>query len=718
MKKVQFQFSDFMQFFQENLQSQKVAYKGYASQAKEAIIFAILFWQYIRNIKATIYNNEEYRYFLKDAMGKMQGQGNRFVVLILMIEYLPTSVWRNLLWEENIDFMSFESFLRRLDPAQAEAIKVNYTDLDSGVIPRVMKKGLRSKVKVFFKVITLEKLMDEPYVKAERNTTRAAWAYSLLGLDFGFGLYPEGDNNDFKITNKSFTRFLSIKNHINDFVVNQENGKYWAMYRSARSNVAFRSGKTVELKSHICPGFWWTLFVHLMFWILSPVVFTLSALALHHWGFSTINLVLLLAFSLTPVWLLIFIVIKLIDLIPFPSDESAAKVGKIIGIGIAGAIILLVVGAIFFYCFKFGMFLELGILYSVLLIPSLIGTIVLFINTSSGRIWDDIPDWAKNLYFAISIAVGVRLVDLHIVKVATTIWHGICIACSWIADCFTEQTMLTLWVLIVSYSLVRILAISFRAFKDEEKFVREQRSIMKLLWVAMGASVVYMFTNMYEMGVVGITLFSPLFICLFIGLIIGMAVFLIERYLINYEMIGARKKARVLVDYLYDSLYKKHKISVSTMLENKFLIGLPEETTETLFDEVVNFIHSTFYKESGEERSYLLRMFALYINEKTLEEFEKSKNKFSNLSGEDRYFVFLKIILRGLSFETAVEKHVEEVEVKEQITVKRQRFFSRIFSPIKFVFIWIGRFFLTLKDIYVLFNKYCPSVSKTKVLED
>ena len=717
MKKVEFQFSEFMLFFQEKQSSQSLAYKGYASQVKVAMIFAILFWQYIREVKTTMYDNAEYRSFLKDAMSKMQGQGNQFVLLILMIEYLPTSVWRKLLWEENIDFMSFESFLRRLDSDQRKAIEENYTDIEGGVLPRVMKKGLRSKIKVFFKVVTLEKLMDEPYEKEKRNTTRAAWAYSLLGLDFGFGLYPEGDNNDYKITNKSFTRFLSIKNHINDFVVNQEDGKYWAMYRTVRSNAAFRPNKTVELKSHICPGFWWTLFVHLMFWIVSPVVFTLSALALHHWGFMTINFVLLLAFSLTPVWLIVFTIIKLVDLIPFPSDEYAEKVGKIAGMIILGAIILTAIGAIFFFCFKLGMILELGILYSVLLVPALIVTAVFFINTSSGRIRDDIPDWAKNLYFAISIAVGVRLVDLYIVRVATAIWHGVSIAFSWIVDCFADQTMLTLWTLFVSYSLIRIITISFRAFKDEDKFVREQTKIMRLLWMAMIASMLYMFKNMYEMGGVADMFFSPLFLCLFISLILGMAVFLIERYLINYETIGSRKKARMLVDYLYDNLYKKHKISIANMLENKFLISLPEETAKTLIDETLQFIRNRFYFESGEGRSRILRMFILYVNEKTLEEFEKSKDKFSGLSDEDRYFVFIKIVLLGLSFETAVTKRYEEVEVKEKQTVKRQRFFSRIFSPIRFVFRWIGRFFLTLKDLWSLFNERCPSVSKTKVLD-
>jgi hypothetical protein len=46
------------------------------------------------------------------------------------------------------------------------------------------------------------------------------------------------------------------------------------MYKTVRSNYVLFPNKDVKLSTHVCPGFWFTLLMHFLFWIISPVLFT------------------------------------------------------------------------------------------------------------------------------------------------------------------------------------------------------------------------------------------------------------------------------------------------------------------------------------------------------------------------------------------------------------------------------------------------------------
>ncbi|PJE58354.1 MAG: hypothetical protein COU81_01230 [Candidatus Portnoybacteria bacterium CG10_big_fil_rev_8_21_14_0_10_36_7] len=75
----------------------------------------------------------------------------------------------------------------------------------------------------------------------------------MLDLDFGFNEYPNGELDDTKVVEYSPLRFLSKKNHDDDFVVNQEDGIHWWLYSNARSNYLWKPSRQVTLKSSICP---------------------------------------------------------------------------------------------------------------------------------------------------------------------------------------------------------------------------------------------------------------------------------------------------------------------------------------------------------------------------------------------------------------------------------------------------------------------------------
>lgn len=235
----------------------------------EQIMEALVFWEFIRLQIREIFwwdnepaNCKELRLFLS---GFHQSE-NPYTKVVAMIEYLPTSVIRKMLWEYNIDFVSFESMLRRLTDEQILNINENFSDFKRGKLPRVF-----SRWHIFWNKITHKSLIEEGFVKKGRYHSKSSMSYNLLGLDFGFNAFPYQTKNDTKVVEISPFRFISDKQHADDFVVNREFGKYWWAYKKARSNYVWRPNHEVELKTHICPGFWITLFLHLLFWILSPI---------------------------------------------------------------------------------------------------------------------------------------------------------------------------------------------------------------------------------------------------------------------------------------------------------------------------------------------------------------------------------------------------------------------------------------------------------------
>lgn len=205
--------------------------------------------------------------------------------IVAMAESLPTKVWRKLLWKYNIDLVSVESFLRRISHSQYLELEKAYKEfVFMRVVPSVMQSSFfglirrKRSFEVCFGNLTCADFVD-------RYDSKGAWVSNLAGLDFGFNRYPNGEGDDEQSWKSGFENFVSVKNHIDDFVVNQEDGIYWAMYRTARSNIAWFPDRKVELSAYVCPGFWVTLMIHFFFWVVSPVCFLLFIFR-HYFDFS------------------------------------------------------------------------------------------------------------------------------------------------------------------------------------------------------------------------------------------------------------------------------------------------------------------------------------------------------------------------------------------------------------------------------------------------
>jgi len=247
--------------------------------------------------------NEEWeirRDYLRDFVEK---NSNRSVRLIAMIEMMPTTVWRAILGEYNLDYMSAESFLRRVTSGQEELIRLNYKDIiEHGEIPRVLKQ------RRCFKKWTVENLLQEPLNFKRRYVNRAAMSHNLVNLDFGYNAYPNGKNDDLKVMGqKSLRKFFSKKNHSDDFSVNTDYGRYWWFYRTARSNYVFKPDREVVLKDHICPPFHYTWIIHFLFWILSPLAcISMAAMIMKGHTLPFIEFLPVYVISVfTPIWCLL-----------------------------------------------------------------------------------------------------------------------------------------------------------------------------------------------------------------------------------------------------------------------------------------------------------------------------------------------------------------------------------------------------------------------------
>lgn len=290
-------------------------------ERKDSLYLALIFWKFVRELIKEATKPNEVREFLKGFLSDK----NSYIQTIAAFESLSDSLYQKVLWLKNIDFQTYESFLRRISKEDAQFIGTTYEEFYGGEIvkgtgkngvPLLYELSLRCKLKYRLGFLKPETDRDGGYGKTEyveesghykhsRWFTRSAWAYSLFGLDFGFSRYPKGHNNDIMISEKA-RRFISVKNHINDFVVDQRTGKYWLLYRTARSNYMWMPNKEVVLKSHICPGFWATFLLHFIFWIASPLLFgTALGIWLYngaHW-ISWPSLALLITLFPTPLML-------------------------------------------------------------------------------------------------------------------------------------------------------------------------------------------------------------------------------------------------------------------------------------------------------------------------------------------------------------------------------------------------------------------------------
>ena len=233
-----------------------------------------------------------------DFLASFQETDNELLKLMTFVGSMPTEVFTKVLWEYNIDFASPEAFLRRITPEQIKVIEDNCKDLMNGNVPRAYSRWQ----KTFGKISVKDLLSKQDW---REYKTKGSWAYNLGKLDWGFPLYPNGSDDDTQAPKinpfSAVAKFVRIKGDKEKFVVNDVDGKYWKLYKSARSNYVINSKKDVEIGTHICPGFWHTFLIHATFWIISPMMLLL--LLYLQPSMSLLTICAFVIAIITPLWL-------------------------------------------------------------------------------------------------------------------------------------------------------------------------------------------------------------------------------------------------------------------------------------------------------------------------------------------------------------------------------------------------------------------------------
>jgi len=285
-------FSESSATFWENVHGLDIKLTGTYSEwniekrlSAEEVLLALKFWHGIRVMKA-----DDEKGMTEEAMSSFRERllhAHRFderplIALVATVELLPTKVWRRALWHYNIDFQSFESCLRRITPEQIIGLRESLDAILHDQAPPCFREGWKNALRRLFNPswTHLGRLREElPEDRARRYESKGAFAYEFFNIDFGHVLYRHEEDEQ-KIEGSLATRFLSKKRNANDaggdFIVNQEDGAYWWMYRVPRSNYVWFPNRDVQLKQAICPGFWYTIFVWLLVLLVSPLASVLT----------------------------------------------------------------------------------------------------------------------------------------------------------------------------------------------------------------------------------------------------------------------------------------------------------------------------------------------------------------------------------------------------------------------------------------------------------
>lgn len=209
---------------------------------------------------------------------------NPLVRLVADFETLSANALRRVLWFANVDFQSFESFLKRITPDQIEVFRENAASAFELAMERCglphektddlpcFRLGWQNAVANRFgpKSRTGDWWKERLYGKlGNRYESKAAIAHDILGWNFGFQLYSDAKTE--KKNPESLPEQALLSKRGEDFSVNTESrGAYWWLYRTLRSNLLWGKDDEVELRAHVCPGFWMTVFAWLFLVAGSP----------------------------------------------------------------------------------------------------------------------------------------------------------------------------------------------------------------------------------------------------------------------------------------------------------------------------------------------------------------------------------------------------------------------------------------------------------------
>lgn len=742
----------------------------YEKEKLNMIRIALCFWQFVKSIEW--HSNEMKREFLMNFVQKE----NPLLALVAKMEMLPDKIWRKILWRHNIDFLSLESFLRRITVEQRAAIDQNWEDIYGARkrTPSVLKLTVRDRILLLIYFVmrkfgsTIADYSDSIIdTDNTRYQSKGAWAYNLARLDFGFAKYPDGVVTDKEIENRSALRFMSTKNHVNDFVVNLDDGIYWFMYKFARSYMwIFKDPQNVKLSPWICPGFWKTLLLNAWFW-LGPLSFVLLLTSSDPSWYKIVFM--LTASALTIFWLIILVIVvgyRILWVIYKALDKLTNHVGYVIWASVKAGLITLTIAVVGFilmhgivYLFEFftAWYREFGMMYArvwtVLSLALTVYTLSLALH------------WCA---YKLEIALGEN--DVRIVKSRWFLKAFIVYFLFWVAFIIGVCRVQFFEALIVGIDAVKTfflylfdnriiiagsigLSISIffmsRSLLDslefEERFLLQKKRNLLMIIIGMisGIALVYdMPANDLIRMVIGIVI-TYYVLCSF--LIISTLHFLSQD-----DVVYVRKRS---TQFLYkesqnlgQNLQKMNPLYRKLWL-NKFMrlieanSYLKQENVDTVLEKVWSLSERIFFNNSFYSLKFF-RMMILKVNKTNIDQMLKYGDFFYlNLSEDDfpkvlrnydNRLYFFELILDGYAHDEALKLVSERVvTARQEKSKKGYLLLSLIKTGLKglgifFGWVWwpFSRFFRIIRNFFgdlwsfgrMMYKDACPYVQKPEKL--
>lgn len=681
-------------------------------QKKRQISEALAFWRLVTNSDLVGREKTWLEAFLQHE--------NKLIGLVAIIELMPLVLWRRILWRYNIDFQSRESFLRRLKPEQLKAIEANHTDLAAGRVPRAF-----SRWEVFTRGITVEKLKNYQIEhQVNRFQSKSAWSFNLKPFDFGFNAYPNGERDDKAEFFVSTKKFLSAKKHENDFVVDKEFGGYWWLYRKARSNFAYRPYRKVELKPQVCPGFWWTIIIHLWFWIVSPALLVshlLFAPAVKHvWNLPWLWLVALPFALLTPLWLLsasIRLLFKgvLWFLVDWLSETATdyLKIGMMV-LGLMTLALAVISTAANIYLVLVPHLGKLCSLSFILIIISTFALCVYRLSCKENHL--KFRREALQAWYAQLVLTAFAFLVIH----GQAIFRGVYLFFTWLIHLIISAAsfLIASFAVIGLYWLLLILPVGVVAIswyflrlpieKQEKAFILLDRFSPLLFAVYIAIPVVIAF---YKVGVIVGLIFLVVAIIGWLGAIWMMR----ERNPVRHRTQAINRNINSFNSFLM--------LPYGLYIKNDKLQGMPEAEQRELLEKAARLICNIFGYGKGCS-NYFYSLVAK-LDQATLERFEKFRHKLGSLESlvvKDKVF-WLMLDQPELSYHAALQiaehKQSEKKQSRQQAVASLKWLATPFIFAGKAIYRAASAFVELCQKLVFLyneFNKRCPFIEQPKNL--
>ena len=719
---------------------EEMEFMSYSSTQKKQIQSSLLFWEFVkRQFRVSSYDDlftvsdSDRKAFLMQYVDAK----NPYLALVAKIEMLPTRVWRKLLWRYNVDFLSLESFLRRIffkeNAYQREAIFSAWDDIyQKKTIPAVLDMRIWDRfmmtIYVVMKFLGMEQFIPNftSFNGEVRYRSKGAWSYNLAHLDFGFSKYIHSTQSDEQDTSiltwgMKTRKFFSFKNHVNDFSTNDEDGVYWFFYRFVR-NWGFILPLKIKLTGWVCPGFWTTL--------------------IGFFGFLTLPLVSLLFMPLIGSWTLLIALPVIIwagvwfSKIIFGSlyfgikkrSKVLSRIFLILAVPLISFGIVWLLSKLwllFVLVYTLLQSLPVGFMIAILLlIVAEVGLLILRIPKIDTFIQD-----AKNIKktsllrynsWGLVVSIITTLVYVFFSQISPVVQATFDAIVDFFSNYWIESLVLLLMVLIV----IGFVKLSQKEY--EEKVMRKFDFILLSLSGILLVGILYLFIKIAFISISYILI--PL-------LVVFLAVVLVYTfYILSLKADKILDKKRDKVIYTFA---EKHSLSYAVLAKylRYYLLAVNPsvEVLGTLLDKLWEFSQKVCsHTDLNVVKVFQYLFFNLSLVDLDIKKLNNDTINIIENKSYSRSFYIWELIwfVSGSNFDQISKLREEKEKLEEEKDTiesekryKRQEFWSRLFSPFTYVFGKMGDFFQWFVDLLSglqilvdIFHHYCPRNQERKNL--